>query len=284
MMLDRLYHLLVWHVLPRRLVYWCAIRLGAHATTGPHGNTVVPELTFIEALQRWDPPRPPVQVHVTSIDPRKAAEVIQREFDRGALRVRLLGVLMVAIVSVASAAAADTPTATATATDTATATATVTPTPTVTQTLTRTPIRQGFTPTYTAVPATPTSATPPKTAVPTKTPTVNEQSALAADDTCALATPSPCANRRQLPAKGGNHTVFVHIAVATPGATPQPVSLMCRGRDPSRVTADVVLKTFQKADDFFDFTTSCDLVWLTHIGPDRVSGWLNSWRSGSGPP
>lgn len=36
------------------IVYWCAIRLMAHATQGPYGNQIVPELNFIEALQRWE--------------------------------------------------------------------------------------------------------------------------------------------------------------------------------------------------------------------------------------
>ena len=40
-------------LLPRTLVYWCAIRLGAHATTGQYGSQVVPELTFMDALKRW---------------------------------------------------------------------------------------------------------------------------------------------------------------------------------------------------------------------------------------
>jgi hypothetical protein len=40
--------------LPRSLVYWCAILLIAHATTGPHGSQVVPELRAMDALQRWD--------------------------------------------------------------------------------------------------------------------------------------------------------------------------------------------------------------------------------------
>jgi len=43
---------IVW-ALPRRLIYWCAIRFGAHATTGKYSNTVVPELTFTDALNRW---------------------------------------------------------------------------------------------------------------------------------------------------------------------------------------------------------------------------------------
>jgi hypothetical protein len=39
--------------LPRELAYWCAIRVGAHATTGKWSSQVVPELTVAEALQRW---------------------------------------------------------------------------------------------------------------------------------------------------------------------------------------------------------------------------------------
>jgi antirestriction protein ArdC len=38
---------------PRWLVYWCAIRLGCHATTGQYGTTIVPEITFMDALKRW---------------------------------------------------------------------------------------------------------------------------------------------------------------------------------------------------------------------------------------
>lgn len=47
--------LVLWFVnlLPRWLVYWCAIRLGAHATTGQYGDTVVPDLRFMDALERW---------------------------------------------------------------------------------------------------------------------------------------------------------------------------------------------------------------------------------------
>lgn len=42
----------VWK-LPRSIVYWCAIRLMAHATQGNYGNTEVPALPAMEALQRW---------------------------------------------------------------------------------------------------------------------------------------------------------------------------------------------------------------------------------------
>jgi len=40
--------------LPRSLAYWCAIRVGAHATQGKWGNQIVPELLFVDALKRWD--------------------------------------------------------------------------------------------------------------------------------------------------------------------------------------------------------------------------------------
>jgi hypothetical protein len=43
---------LAW-LMPRSLVYWCAIRLGAHATQGKYSDQVVPELLFMDALKRW---------------------------------------------------------------------------------------------------------------------------------------------------------------------------------------------------------------------------------------
>jgi hypothetical protein len=49
---DALLRAIVWK-LPKRLVMWSYIRVAAHATTGEYGNTVVPELTMMEALQRW---------------------------------------------------------------------------------------------------------------------------------------------------------------------------------------------------------------------------------------
>ena len=52
--IDKVYMHLAW-MLPRRLVYWCAIRLGVHGTVGEHSKQIVPELKFIDALQRWDP-------------------------------------------------------------------------------------------------------------------------------------------------------------------------------------------------------------------------------------
>ncbi|WP_316196601.1 hypothetical protein [Bradyrhizobium sp. SZCCHNS3053] len=40
-------------LLPRRLVYWAAVRLGAHATQGQHNDQEAPALTFVDALKRW---------------------------------------------------------------------------------------------------------------------------------------------------------------------------------------------------------------------------------------
>lgn len=40
--------------LPRYLVMWCTIRVFAHATTGEYSNTVVPELSAMDALKRWE--------------------------------------------------------------------------------------------------------------------------------------------------------------------------------------------------------------------------------------
>ena len=40
-------------LVPRRLAYWCAIRVMCHATQGPYSNQVVPELLAMDALMRW---------------------------------------------------------------------------------------------------------------------------------------------------------------------------------------------------------------------------------------
>lgn len=40
--------------LPRRLAYWATIRVGANASGSKYPNQVVPELTLIDALQRWE--------------------------------------------------------------------------------------------------------------------------------------------------------------------------------------------------------------------------------------
>jgi len=43
---------LAW-IMPRWLVYLCAVRLIAHATTGQYGETNPGELRAMEALERW---------------------------------------------------------------------------------------------------------------------------------------------------------------------------------------------------------------------------------------
>jgi len=52
-MMENLVIKVAW-MLPRRLVYWCAIRLGAHATQGQYSNQEVPALAFMDALKRWE--------------------------------------------------------------------------------------------------------------------------------------------------------------------------------------------------------------------------------------
>ena len=43
---------LAW-LLPRSVVYWCSVRLIANATQGEHSNQIVPELSAMDALERW---------------------------------------------------------------------------------------------------------------------------------------------------------------------------------------------------------------------------------------
>ena len=47
--------IILWFIwkLPKCVIYWASIRLIAHATTGQHSNTIVPELSAMDALQRW---------------------------------------------------------------------------------------------------------------------------------------------------------------------------------------------------------------------------------------
>ena len=52
-MLEKLQQWLAFK-LPKQLVYWSAIRVLAHATCGAYSATVVPELTAMEALRRWE--------------------------------------------------------------------------------------------------------------------------------------------------------------------------------------------------------------------------------------
>lgn len=51
-MIEKLLMAVAWR-LPRRLVYWAAIRLMAHATTGQYSDQETNALTALEALERW---------------------------------------------------------------------------------------------------------------------------------------------------------------------------------------------------------------------------------------
>lgn len=51
-MIEKMWIWIAWR-LPKTLVMWTAIRLGAYATQGEYGSTVVPDLTFMDALKRW---------------------------------------------------------------------------------------------------------------------------------------------------------------------------------------------------------------------------------------
>ncbi len=51
-MKDKIWFEIAW-LLPRRLVYFCAIRVNAHATTGIYSSQIVPELTAMDAVKRW---------------------------------------------------------------------------------------------------------------------------------------------------------------------------------------------------------------------------------------
>ena len=46
---------LIWiaYRLPRRLVMWCAIRVINNACYGEYKNQIVPELSAVDALDRW---------------------------------------------------------------------------------------------------------------------------------------------------------------------------------------------------------------------------------------
>ena len=50
---ERLLRKLVWR-LPRKLIMWAFIRVVANATTGKYSNQIVPHLTAMDALDRWD--------------------------------------------------------------------------------------------------------------------------------------------------------------------------------------------------------------------------------------
>lgn len=60
-MSEKIAQFIAWH-LPRKVIYWCAIRLMANATQGQYEKQEVPSLLAMEALQRWEPKGPLVFV------------------------------------------------------------------------------------------------------------------------------------------------------------------------------------------------------------------------------
>ena len=55
-MKERLLNRIAW-MLPARIVYFAAIRLVEHATTGPYGQTEAPAITAMDAIERWEKDR-----------------------------------------------------------------------------------------------------------------------------------------------------------------------------------------------------------------------------------
>ncbi len=50
---DKAIQFIVWK-LPKRLVYWCAIRVVADATIGKYRETDAARIPAMEALKRWE--------------------------------------------------------------------------------------------------------------------------------------------------------------------------------------------------------------------------------------
>ena len=51
--MERFWFWLAWKLL-RKLVYFCAVRVAASATTGKWSSQVVPDLTAMDAINRWE--------------------------------------------------------------------------------------------------------------------------------------------------------------------------------------------------------------------------------------
>ena len=51
-MKEKIVSWIAWH-LPSSVAMWCFVRVSAFATMGEYGNTVLGELSVIEALERW---------------------------------------------------------------------------------------------------------------------------------------------------------------------------------------------------------------------------------------
>ena len=50
---EKLFRAIIWS-LPKQVIYWASIRMIAYATGGKYGHTIVPELSAMDALGRWE--------------------------------------------------------------------------------------------------------------------------------------------------------------------------------------------------------------------------------------
>jgi len=66
---------LVW-LLPRKLVMWCAVRVMAHASTGPWGNEHPDSISMMTMLQRWE------------MNPNQESAVLDEELKVRAIQTR----------------------------------------------------------------------------------------------------------------------------------------------------------------------------------------------------
>ena len=64
---EKLQRRIAW-MLPRSIIMWAYIRVVAHATTGKWSSQVVPELSAMDALERWDNPLAPPPIHYNLIE------------------------------------------------------------------------------------------------------------------------------------------------------------------------------------------------------------------------
>ena len=51
-MKDKIAMWIAWK-LPKRITHWCAVRVAAYATQGPYSSQLVPELTALDATDRF---------------------------------------------------------------------------------------------------------------------------------------------------------------------------------------------------------------------------------------
>ena len=51
--MERFWIWLAW-LLPKRLAYWCAVRVMSYGTTGNYSKEVTPNIKGIDALVRWN--------------------------------------------------------------------------------------------------------------------------------------------------------------------------------------------------------------------------------------